>query len=329
MTNTELEQTLLAILADGAEHSERELVERLPAEPAALTEAARALRDLGLEPRALPDGGYRLAEPLELLDRKRIAAGLSNDARARLSRLEVYPLLDSTNAYLLAGAAEEWPGGAVCLAERQTAGRGRQGRSWVSPFGAGLFASLLWRFDGQPAALSGLSLAIGIAVARTLRALGVAEVGLKWPNDILWRERKLGGILLESGSSAGALHVVAGIGLNVALPRQEALAIDQPWVDLREILGAEGVSRNRLAALLINELVEILGRFEQGGFAGLAGEWARFDLSVGRRVRLRLPNAAVTGIVRGVDASGALLLESTDGRVNAYLGGEIGLRIEP
>lgn len=173
-----------------------------------------------------------------------------------------------------------------------------------------------------------MSLATGIAVARTLRALGVAEVGLKWPNDLLWRERKLGGILLESGASAGTLHVVAGIGLNVALPRQAALAIDQPWVDLREILGTEGVSRNRLAALLINELMEIFGRFEQGGFAGLAEEWACLDLTVGRRVRLHLPNAAVTGVVRGVDASGALLLESADGRVNTYLGGEISLRLE-
>lgn len=330
MTDTELEQALLTLLADGAAHTERELVERLSAEPAALAQAVRALRDLGLEPRALPeDGGYRLAEPLELLDRQRIAAGLSDDTRTRLSRLEVYPLLDSTNTYLLARAGEEWPGGAVCLAERQQAGRGRQGRSWVSPFGAGLFGSLLWRFDGQPAALSGLSLATGVAVARSLRALGVAEVGLKWPNDVLWRERKLGGILLESGASARTLHVVAGIGLNVALPRQAALAIDQPWVDLREILGNGGVSRNRLAALLINELVEIFGRFEQGGFADLAQEWAGFDLMAGRRVRLRLPNAAVTGIVRGVDASGALLLESADGRVNTYLGGEIGLRLEP
>ncbi len=329
MTDTELEQALLAVLADGAAHTEQELVERLPVERATLAQAARALRDLGLELQVSPDGNHRLTEPLELLDRQRIAAGLSEGARFRLSRLEVYPLLDSTNTYLLAKACEEWPSGAVCLAERQEAGRGRKGRSWLSPFGAGLFLSLLWRFDGQPAALSGLSLATGIAVARTLRALGAADIGLKWPNDVLWRERKLGGILLESGSSAGTLHVAAGIGLNVALPRRAALAIDQPWVDLREILGVDGVSRNYLAALLINELVEIFGRFEQGGFIGLVEEWASFDLATGRRVRLHLPNAAVTGIVRGVDPSGALLLESADGRVKAYLGGEISLRFEP
>ena len=133
MMDTALEQALLAVLADGAAHTERELVERLSAEPATLAQAVRALRDLGLEPRALPGDGYRLAEPLELLDRQRIAAGLSDETRIRLSRLEVYPLLDSTNTYLLARAGEEWPGGAVCLAERQQAGRGRLGRSWGCP----------------------------------------------------------------------------------------------------------------------------------------------------------------------------------------------------
>ncbi len=265
----------------------------------------------------------------ELLDRERILAGLTPAVCAGLSRLEVYPVLDSTNAYLMARAREDWPSGAVCLTELQEAGRGRQGRSWQSPFAAGLAGSLLWRFQVAPAALSGLSLATGIAVARALRALGVAEVGLKWPNDVLWRERKLGGILLESGGGAGAFYVVAGVGLNVALPAAAGALIDQPWVDLREILGAERVSRNRLAVLLFGELIETFARFEAGGFAGWAAEWAGFDRVAGRRVSLKLPNATVTGVARGVDATGALLLETADGRIQPYLGGEISLRLEP
>lgn len=265
----------------------------------------------------------------ELLDRERILAGLTPTARAGLSRLEVHPVLDSTNAYLVAKAHEGWPGGAVCLAELQEAGRGRQGRSWQSPFAAGLTGSLLWRFQGSPAALSGLSLATGIAVARALRKTGVAEVGLKWPNDVVWRERKLGGILLESEGVAGAFYVVAGVGLNVALPAAAGALIDQPWVDLREILGAEQVSRNRLAALLIGELIETYIRFERSGFADLTAEWADFDQVIGRRVSLKLPKTTVTGIARGVDATGALLLETADGRVRPYLGGEISLRLDP
>ena len=270
-----------------------------------------------------------MSAALEPLDRDRILAELSDVARAELSRLEVYPTLDSTNAYLLAGAGAGWPGGAVCLAEQQTAGRGRQGRSWLTPFGAGLALSLLWRFQTPPEALSGLSLATGIAVARALRNSAVSEVGLKWPNDVRWRERKLGGILLESGGVPGMFHVVAGIGLNVALSPQDAAPIDQPWVDLQEILGAAPVARNRLAAELIGELIAVYLRFQKEGFPGFAEEWARFDRVRGRRVRLQLPNATVAGIARGVDATGALLLETEGGRISSYLGGEISLRVEP
>lgn len=265
---------------------------------------------------------------LELLDREHILAGLTNKARDLVSRLEVYSVLDSTNHYLLAGAREGWVSGAVCLAERQTAGRGRQGRSWLTPFGASLAYSLLWRFAGPPEALSGLSLATGLAVARVLQRIGVGEVGLKWPNDVWWRGRKLGGILLESGGSTGDFYVVAGVGLNLALPGEEAAVIDQPWVDLQEILGVERISRNRLATALISELVETFNDFQQGGFAELATEWAQFDQVAGRRVSLHLPNATVTGIARGIDATGALLLETVDGGVKPYIGGEIRLRVQ-
>lgn len=265
---------------------------------------------------------------LELLDRERILTGLTETARAWLGRLEVHPVLDSTNDYLLARVGEDWPSGSVCLTEQQQAGRGRLGRSWLSPFAASLAGSLLWRFNLPAAALSGLSLATGIAVARALRNFGVAEVGLKWPNDVWWCGRKLGGILLESGGSSGAFAVVAGVGLNVALPPPAAAAIEQPWVDLREILGVERLSRNRLAALLIGELIETFVRFQRGGFADLAAEWAGFDQVTGRRVRLTLPNTALTGIARGVDATGALLLETADGRLQPCVGGEISLRLE-
>ncbi len=266
---------------------------------------------------------------LELLDRDRILAGLTETARVGLNRLEIYPVLDSTNNYLLAKAGEAWPSGAVCLTEQQQAGRGRQGRSWLSPFAAGLAGSLLWRFPVAAAALSGLSLATGIAVARSLYAIGVTDVGLKWPNDVWWRGRKLGGILLESGGKAGAFFVVAGVGLNVALPKSAAVVIDQPWVDLAEILGADRVSRNHLATVLINELIETFIRFQQSGFTDLIAEWARFDQVIGQSVRLTLPNATVIGIARGVDVTGALLLETAEGRITPYIGGEISLRVEP
>jgi len=254
---------------------------------------------------------------LDLLNQDLILAGLTATAQSALTRLELFPTLDSTNAYLQAGAREQWPSGAICLAEQQSAGRGRLGRRWQSPFGASLALSLLWRFHLPPDALSGLSLAVGIAVARTVQTLGVADVGLKWPNDVWWRERKLGGILLESSSDAGAVHVVAGIGLNVDLPPRIGELIDQPWVDLREILNGAVISRNPGFV-----------RFEQEGFADLVEEWARFDVIAGRRVRLHMLNRAITGIARGVNATGALLLETASGEIKSYVGGEISLRVE-
>lgn len=324
-----LELAVLAILADGDVYSSRELADRLGMVPAAIDHTLETLgREYGLEVQRAPDDRWQLTVPLELLDQARIAAGLTATARARISRLDLRPVLDSTNTYLLAEARKGLPSGAVCLAEQQRAGRGRQGRQWVTPFGASLAFSLLWRFAVAPTALSGLSLATGIAVARTLRAHGVAEVRLKWPNDVLWRGRKLGGILLELGGAMDAYPVVAGIGLNIALPRQAGMEIDQPWVDLREILEPARISRNVLAAALLSELVATFVRFEQKGFADLVVEWARFDAAVGQQVRLQWPGTTVTGIARGVDATGALLLENAEGQIKSYVGGEISLRIE-
>jgi BirA family biotin operon repressor/biotin-[acetyl-CoA-carboxylase] ligase len=273
------------------------------------------------------DGNNVMALIVESLDRVSILSQLSAVARSELKQLQLFTSLDSTNNCLLSAARDGQVSGTVCLAEQQTAGRGRQGRHWVTPFGASLALSLLWRFMLPPDALSGLSLVTGIALARALRTLGVLEVGLKWPNDLWWRERKLGGILLESGGSAEQFYVVAGIGLNVALPPTEGALIDQPWVDLQEILGSATVARNHLAAVLINELIAAFTQFQHEGFIGFAEEWKSVDRIDGKRVQLRLPNATVVGIARGVDRTGALLLETLDGRITPYLGGEISLRL--
>lgn len=321
---------LLPLLADGDFHSGEELAAQLGGvSRAAVWKAVQNLTTLGLDIQAVRGRGYRLAEPLELLEPARLLAGLDDLAQRRVTVLEVHDQLDSTNTYLLRRAAEGGPSGMVCLAETQSAGRGRQGRPWVSPFAANLYLSLLWRFTAGPAALSGLSLAVGIAVVRTLHRLGVTEAGLKWPNDLLWQQRKLGGILLEFGGEAGGpCQVVAGIGLNVAMPKLAEPAIDQPWVDLRQILGPGRVSRHRLATALLSELVAVFTRFEQTGFAGFQADWHRFDLTYGQPVRLTLPASTVDGIARGVDDSGALLLETADGR-RRFLGGEISLRLRP
>jgi len=322
------ERLLLDILSDGRFHSGEMLATQLGGvSRTAIWKGIRVLQTFGLEIHAVRGRGYRLAEPLELLAADRIQAALADSARSWVSGIEVHERLDSTNTHLLHRAQDGLPGGWVCLAEYQSAGRGRRGRAWVSPFAANLYLSLLWRFTLEAALLSGLSLAVGVALLRTLTGMGISELGLKWPNDVLWRRHKLAGVLLEfGGESSGPCHIVAGIGLNVAMPRNAECTIDQPWVDLRSIVGPGQLSRNRLAARLISELVNAFIQFEQAGFAPFREDWARYDLARDRPVTLQLPTTTLSGIARGVDATGALLLETATG-IRPFLGGEISLRL--
>ncbi|MFO1352208.1 MAG: biotin--[acetyl-CoA-carboxylase] ligase [Gammaproteobacteria bacterium] len=264
---------------------------------------------------------------MERLSQERILVELSAEARALLGEFLIFNEIDSTNAYLLAEAERGLAGGSVCMAEMQTAGRGRRGRAWQSPPVANLYLSLLWRFACEPARLTALSLATGTAVGRALHRLGAVEVRLKWPNDLIWRGRKLGGILLESrGDPTGPCFVVAGIGLNIAMPAASAAAIDQPWSDLQTVLAPALVSRNHAAAQVLNELLPAFARFATLGWPAFAGDWRRFDWIAGQRVTVKLPQGDVHGTARGVDEHGALLLETASG-LRAFAAGEISVRL--
>jgi BirA family biotin operon repressor/biotin-[acetyl-CoA-carboxylase] ligase len=195
----------------------------------------------------------------------------------------------------------------------------------VSPYGSNLYLSLLWEFSQGAAALEGLSLAVGVAVARSLRACGVPVVQLKWPNDILCDGAKLGGVLLEmSGDAAGSCRVVIGIGLNVAMPDGAASAIDQAWTDLRSQCN-QPPGRNQLLAALLDELLPLLADFEQQGFAHWRDEWLSLDAFPNKAVVLNTGTAQLAGVARGVDERGALRLETESGIQSVY-GGEISLR---
>jgi BirA family biotin operon repressor/biotin-[acetyl-CoA-carboxylase] ligase len=229
--------------------------------------------------------------------------------------------------------------GDVCLAERQTAGRGRRGRAWVSPFGQNLYLSVRWRYGVGPAELGGLSLACGVAVALTLRALGAEGVGLKWPNDIHWRRRKLAGLLLEvAGEAQGPSDAVVGLGLNLRLHPAQAAEIEQPWIDLNGVLKRESrgdtgngrgramPSRHRVAAALINALLETLDRYRETGLAPFLEDWHELDVYQGEPVTLIAGEQRISGVYRGIDAHGALLLEQVDGRQRTFAAGEVSLR---
>ncbi len=251
-----------------------------------------------------------------------IAAALRPDARRRLAVIKWFERLDSTNAWLLAAAAGGAVSGTVCLADRQNAGRGRRGRRWISPPGSNLYLSLLWRFPLSPGELQGLSIATGIACARVLRSLGANGVSLKWPNDLYWDRRKLGGILIEMSHGRDCV-VVAGIGINVAIPDDAGSRIDQPWTDLAMAL-PRPLTRDALATALLDALLPLYAGFPQTT-GDLPQAWAAFDHLANQEVELRTERGCRRGIARGIDFQGALLLDTAAGR-ERHITGEVSVR---
>ena len=287
----------------------------------AIWKQLRKLESHGLQVESVRGRGYRIPGGVELLDKGAIMSNLDASCIAKIASFDVLDVVDSTNAYV--SALAENGRGALCLAERQTQGRGRRGRQWQSPFGRNLYISLGWAFAGGAAALEGLSLAVGVAVRRALS--NGAQPLLKWPNDLLYEGRKLAGILIEmAGDPAGECRVVIGIGVNVGMRGESRPEIDQPWADARE-LGED--SRNAIAARIINEMIAMLERFADGGFSVCQEEWCRYDACADRPVCLSTPAARIEGIARGVAANGALRFE-VDGNIRLYNGGEISLRLQ-
>ena len=317
---------VLAELSAGP-RSGSELAARLGVTRAAVWKQVERLRGLGVGIAAQAGGGYRLEAPLELLQAARIAAALAPATRAQLGDLAVHWQLDSTSSELLRRASVDPRDTLACVAEIQSAGRGRRGRAWRMPLGGGIALSLLKRFDGGMVALAGLSLVAGIAAVRALADCGIDGVGLKWPNDLLAQDRKLGGILVEIGGEAmGPCHAVVGIGVNVVLDARGGAAIDQPWIDLAALAHGGPPSRNLLVARLLERLTEALARFAEAGFAAFVDDYARLDVLAGRGVRVLRGGRSEEGIARGVDARGALRVECAN-REQAIDSGEVSIRM--
>ena len=322
---------------------ERALLQRLAAGPvsgdvlareAGLTRAAvwkriDALRDAGIVIKASPGRGYQLEQPLDLLDADAIRAAMPTPARAQLASLDLAWSLDSSNSELL---RRETPLRccAVLLAERQTGGRGRRGRAWASPLAAHVYLSLARCFDGGLARLGGLSLVAGIAACEALRELGHAQVGLKWPNDLVVTDgkgmRKLGGLLVEGGGeAAGAARAVIGLGLNVRMPAEAARNIDQPWIDLASMSPAPP-SRNTVVAILLSHLLPALRQFDAEGLAPFLPRYAALDVLSGRALRVHEGEGAWPATALGIASDGALRVRDGDGRERHVHAGDVSVR---
>jgi len=321
-------ERLLHALADGRTHSGEELALKFGVTRAAIWKQVAKLADLGLAVEAAPGAGYRLPHGLDLLDAEAVRAALEPAVAARLAKLEVFTELDSTNRRLLAAPP---PVGSldVCIAEYQNLGRGRRGRRWQAPLGSGIALSVGWQFAGVPAEPSALTLAVGVAVRRVLDRVAGITIALKWPNDLVFDERKLGGILLEIQAEAhGGAHVVVGVGLNVALPAALLPSLcDWPRgaVDLTTALGRAPPPRAVLAAGLVNEIAALLADYPAQGFAAYRTEWRSADFLRGRAVRLDEGTGRLFGTALGIDADGALLVE-TDGGKRRVVAGDVSVR---
>ena len=311
---------ILNILADGQFHSGEALAQRFKVTRATIWNAIQHAESLGVEVFSVRGRGYKLPQAIELLDKNLVLQAIGQQ-RAWFT-LQVLDEVNSTNTYLI---QNKQAAHATCVAAHvQTHGKGRRGRTWVSQLGASLTFSLLWRFQCGAAALSGLSLCVGVALIRALNSLGVNDAQLKWPNDVLVDSKKLSGILIElQGDLEGPSAAVIGIGINLNLPKKVLQSIDQPAIDLASI---KTIDQNALLGSILKHLADVLSGFETNGFIGLRDEWLGYHAYENKPVRMLLPNGTeASGVVKGVAEDGILLVETALG-LQRFSAGEISLR---
>lgn len=321
------QEKILCLLQNGKYHSAASVSNKLDIQLSVVQKYLVQLEDSGVLTSVHETNEFKLLENLDLLSARRITNYLSLDSNMPCFEIKVFQSLDSTNKYAREQAEAKTNSGLVVLAEQQTAGRGRRGKRWVSPFASNIYMSIVWDFFRGAKSIQGLSLAVGVGVRRALLQLDIKDVKLKWPNDIFVNNRKLGGILVEIiGDPNNACTVVVGIGLNVTMPESQAVEIDQDWIDLSQISDAN-ISRDQLSAKIIGNIFEVLKDFDEIGFSAYLSEWQSADFLKNKTCMINMSNDSITGTVLGVDNSGALRMRLLSGEEKRFLGGEISVRI--
>ncbi len=328
MDLSNLQKKILELMSDGKFHSGNEIAKKLRTNRSNVWGQIKGLSSIGLDVSAVRGQGYRFQSSLELLDQETIKSGLSNNGRENLSDLEIYQEIGSTNSYLMENAAN-LDNGAVCLAEFQSAGRGRSGRAWISPFAANINFSVLWHYQKGASSIGGLSLAMGVAILRALRVYCITGLGLKWPNDVLYHDQKLAGILIEvSGDSHGPCNVVTGVGLNWHMPDHICHSIDQKWTDMKKVLGSGYPKRNHLVSRLLNEILPILASYDKTSLTPYLEEWRGSDCMINKNASLYWGDRRIYGRVQGIDNDGMIILQTENGKIQRYASGEVSFKYE-
>lgn len=323
---------LLSLLADGEPHSGSSLAKTLRVSRSAIWKFVGSLREVGVPIESLPRSGYRMPRAVDLLDAAFIEQKLS-EHQVALESLDVPLTVPSTNQFLLDLPAPEPGSMRACTCEIQSAGRGRRGRSWTAPFGSGVCLSLSWQFVVTPPEFSALGLVVGVAATRALIGLGVPGIQLKWPNDLVWRHRKLGGILIEMrGEAEGPAKVVIGMGINLRMPAEVRLDLAKQnavlLTDLHEIAPPRVPTRNELIVAVLRELAGALPIFAHSGLAPFRDEWRRFDAIANAPVKVFTQSQTVLGEARGISPSGSLLVD-VNGTMQEFVSGEVSVRSVP
>jgi len=338
-----VKEHLIKALASGEFVSGQQLGEQLGISRTAISKHIKALSDMGLDIYSVTGKGYKLAQPLQLLDKEKIAqslvsmqplsqtkptscySGATSETIIETAPIEVHNLIDSTNSYLLRRLPNQLQQGQVCLAEFQSAGRGRRGRQWISPFGSHIYLSFYWYLEQGMSAAMGLSLITALAVSDAIKYSLAINVQLKWPNDIYLDGVKLAGILIDlEGQALEPSHSVIGIGLNLRMPVQSAQLIDQRWTDLQSHTN-QVIDRNELSAAIIFYLRKRLEQHQAQGLGSMMDEWHQQDVYLNKKVKLITGERITKGICRGINNQGALMLE-VDGQTKPVYGGEVSLR---
>ncbi len=320
---------VLDVLSDGKFHSGESIAKTFDISRASIWNAIKKAEQFGVEIYSVRGRGYKLIQPIMLLKKPAIEQVMGEVHH--WFNLEIFDVMDSTNSYLLEKASSGHPHASVAVTQIQTKGRGRRGRSWQSALGESLTFSLLWRFNGGAATLSGLSLAVGVAIIRSLHRLGMLNAQLKWPNDVLIQDdtqyKKLAGVLIElQGDMEGQSTAVIGIGINLKLSKKSFNQIDQPATDIKSI-SKEDIDPNLLLGQILKDLADVLGQFNTYKFASLKEEWMSYHVYQHQIVTLSVGDGrSVTGLAQGVNDDGALLVEKPSHEIEIFSSGEITLR---
>lgn len=298
--------SILPVLANKGFYSGEQIAKKLGVTRATINNAIKMLSKAGLKIDSVPGRGYRLRQEIELLKKKPILDNMSRKVREKISHIEVFNEIISTNSYLMQGGAN-FASGYVCIAEHQMDGRGRGGKSWYSPYGVNLYLSYLHHFRTTAFDFSCFSLWVGISLVENLSLHGYSGVQLKWPNDLVYENKKLGGILIDvSGEVGGSNKTAIGVGLNVNMDSFGNKQIDQEWTSLARMHPDLKISRNTAAAAVIQSIYLAIEKYENSGTQGLSEAWEKYDALREKEVMVATPTQKMQAQVEGIDQLGRL-----------------------